>query len=360
MPDSRPDSDLRRTTVETEAADAELALAQAAMGIITWLWDLPASRVRWTGDLSPLLGQPAGSFSGSFPDFLQAMHPDDRIASSERFSACLRGQLPAYLAEERVIWPDGSVHWLETSGCATYGTDGRTLRMAGVIRDITERRHAQQELEGNEARLRRLIESSPVAIGMSRGDWVLSGNPAFLRLFGFADEAQATSRRVIDLVAPPARAEFTARTQRRKAGEAVESVYEVPMQRADDTPFPGLVSVSDAMLADGPAAVVFIQDLSETVRQRNALQHERDRAGPARAGTTLGPGQPRRPQHHREHQRDQRGPGRPGQAGRGRRPRVRHAASSTWVMNRFIRPSIIRLRSTAGCLPSRQPVTISS
>jgi PAS domain S-box-containing protein len=279
MPDSRPDSDLRRTTVETEAADAELALAQAAMGIITWLWDLPAGRVRWTGDLSPLLGQPAGSFSGSFPDFLQAMHPDDRIASSERFSACLRGQLPAYLAEERVIWPDGSVHWLETSGCATYGTDGRTLRMAGVIRDITERRHAQQELEGNEARLRRLIESSPVAIGMSRGDWVLSGNPAFLRLFGFADEAQAASRRVIDLVAPPARADFTARTQRRKAGEAVEiGVRGADAARRRPAPFPGLVSVSDAMLADGPAAVVFIQDLSETVRQRNALQRERDRA----------------------------------------------------------------------------------
>ena len=233
MPDSRSVSDLRRTTVETEADDAELALAQAAMGIITWLWDLGAGRVRWTGDLSPLLGQAPGRFGGSFPEFLQVMHPDDRAASNERFRACLRGQLPAYLAEERVIWPDGSEHWLETSGCATYGADGRTLRMAGVIRDITGRRRAQQELEGNEARLRRLIESSPVAIGMSRGDWVLSGNPAFLRLFGFADGTQAATRRVVDLVEPHGRADFMARTRRREAGESVESVYEVPMQRTD-------------------------------------------------------------------------------------------------------------------------------
>jgi PAS domain S-box-containing protein len=264
--------------VDTDAAGSELALAQEAMGIITWLWDLSADRVRWTGDLSPLLGLPRGSFGGTFPEFLRAMRPDDLEASRQRFLACLRGELPTYRAEERVRWPDGSEHWLETYGRATYDADGRALRMAGVIRDITERRCVQAELEAKEARLRRLIEDAPVAIGMSRDERILSGNPASLRLFGFADQAALLRCRVIDLVAPRARAEFQARTLRRRAGEDEATVYEVAMCRADGSEFQGLVSLSEAVLADGPASLVFIQDMSETARQREAIRRERDRA----------------------------------------------------------------------------------
>ena len=278
MQDPRPSREPGTTAVDRDPPAAELAHAQEAMGIITWLWDLTVDRVRWTGDLSPLLGQERGSFGGTFPEFLQVMHPDDVHASQERFSACLRGRLSGYLAEERVIWPDGSVHWLETSGSATQGPDGRTLRMAGVIRDITARHQAQQDLQRSEARLRRLIEDAPVAIGMSRGPDIVSGNAAFLRLFGFADVDQAARCQVTDLIAPSARADFLARTQRRDAGEHVETHYELALRRVDGTQFQGLVSVSDAVLAEGPAALVFVQDLSEALRQRNALRHERDRA----------------------------------------------------------------------------------
>ena len=40
------------------------ALAQQALGFVTWIWDTSSDRVEWFGDLSPLLGLVPGSFPG--------------------------------------------------------------------------------------------------------------------------------------------------------------------------------------------------------------------------------------------------------------------------------------------------------
>ncbi|MFO1327213.1 MAG: PAS domain S-box protein [Rubrivivax sp.] len=264
--------------VEIEAPDNELSQAHAAMGLVSWLWDLTAGRIRWTGDLSPLLGKPHSQFAGSFDEFLKVMHPDDVEASRNRMRDCIRGRMTSYLVEERVVWPDGQVRWLETCGHVKPGADGRAVRMAGVIRDVTQRREARLALERNEAGLRRLIGDAPVAIGMSRGGVVIGGNGAFARLFGAGSSDLLAGRKVSEMIAPAALPEFERRTRRREAGQAEAVVYECMLRRLDGSEFPGLVSLSGATMLDGAADAVFVQDLSDTVRQRLALQHARDRA----------------------------------------------------------------------------------
>ncbi len=248
------------------------------MGIVTWIWDPVSNEVEWYGDLSPLLGQPRGVFSGDFPGFLAAMHADDVPASKARFIACLKGALPTYRAEERVRWPDGSLHWLETYGRGYYTTEGRTRRMAGVIRDITDRKHAEQVLEASELRFRRLIEEAPVAIGISRADAFIYANASFAELFGFADGASVAGTNVQDRIAPGSRADYAQRTLRRESGEAAEPSYDLEVLRTDGGAFTCLVSVTRVVLADGPATLVFLHDVSDRARALQALERERDRA----------------------------------------------------------------------------------
>jgi two-component system sensor histidine kinase/response regulator len=256
----------------------QLALVQGDLGVVTWIWDVGSAKAQWYGDLSPLLGLPRGSHSHDLPGFIAHLHPDDAAASRPRFLACLKGELPSYHAEERVIWPDGSVHWLETLGRGSYGADGRATRLAGVVTDITERKEAEQALLAIETRFRRLIEAAPVAIGISRGEQPVYGNPSFMRLFGFQGIEALARLRVTDLIAPRARPEFSERSRRRKAGEAVTASYETVAQRSDGGEFDCLVSVTDVVLEGGDATLVFLQDMSERVRAEAALRRERDRA----------------------------------------------------------------------------------
>ena len=88
------DSVLRNptTTVERGSPDSELARAHEAVGLVTWLWDVEARRLHWTGDLSPLLGLPPGRFGATMvaraksPDGAFAVHGLDACAARGLFA----------------------------------------------------------------------------------------------------------------------------------------------------------------------------------------------------------------------------------------------------------------------------------
>ena len=48
-------------------------------------------------------------------------------------------------AEYRIVWPDGSVHWVITQGRAYYDEQGRATRILGTVLDVTERKRAEKE-----------------------------------------------------------------------------------------------------------------------------------------------------------------------------------------------------------------------
>ncbi|MBQ0931472.1 PAS domain-containing protein [Ideonella sp. 4Y16] len=72
----------------------------------------------------------------------------------------------------------------------------------------------RSETDAEPGRFRRLIEAAPVAIGVSAGERVVYGNPAFRRLFGLADGVAIESLQVPDLIAPSARPEMARRSAR--------------------------------------------------------------------------------------------------------------------------------------------------
>jgi signal transduction histidine kinase len=60
---------------------------------------------------------------------------DDAIANGRQYRAVFR-----------IRRPDGAVRWLLNLGRAQYDSDGRPLRMLGVVQDITDRKTTEQEL----------------------------------------------------------------------------------------------------------------------------------------------------------------------------------------------------------------------
>ncbi len=137
---------------------------------------------------------------------------------------------------------------------------------------------AAGDLRSDDARFRQFIEQAPLAIGISRGEVQLYGNPRFFEMFRVPDGQALSERPVSAMVAPASREWVAELSRRRAAGEPVPVSYEIQALRWDGTAFSCLVSLTEVLLADGPASLVFLQDMSDLADTRAAMQAERDRA----------------------------------------------------------------------------------
>jgi len=82
----------------------------------------------------------------SFDDLQASVHPEDRKRRQLALDLTLsEGQ--DYNVEYRNIWPDGTVHWVETRARIFLGPDGKPKSLVGVSQDITARKTAEIERE---------------------------------------------------------------------------------------------------------------------------------------------------------------------------------------------------------------------
>jgi two-component system, NarL family, sensor histidine kinase UhpB len=95
-------------------------------------------------------------------DYVEAVHPDDRDWVVRRRGEHLAGAGPSDI-EFRVVWPDGSVHWILGRATVVRDQGGRPIRVYGTNADITDRKRAEEELalraRQQEALSRKLIEA---------------------------------------------------------------------------------------------------------------------------------------------------------------------------------------------------------
>jgi PAS domain S-box-containing protein len=89
----------------------------------------------------------------SYQDLFAAIHPEDRARVGEAVKLAVADRSD-YHAEYRVVWPDGSTHWIIARGRGIYEPGGESQRMIGVTVDITERRQAE---DTRKELLRRLV-----------------------------------------------------------------------------------------------------------------------------------------------------------------------------------------------------------
>ena len=81
----------------------------------------------------------------------------------ERFAKILEGKnLPPF--EHRIICKDGRIRWISNTTILHFGSDGTLVSYDGIIKDITERKLAEQELRVSEEKYKTLLNASPDGI----------------------------------------------------------------------------------------------------------------------------------------------------------------------------------------------------
>jgi len=234
--------------------------------------------VRFNRTCERVTGYESGEVRGK-PLWDLLLLAEEAEAVKEVFGRLRAGQFPNE-HENHWVTKDGRRRLIAWSNTAVLDDRGSVEYIVGTGIDITERKGAEESLRQSEARFRSLIEDAPVGIAVARGGLTLYTNSAYLRMFGYADEAELYGTPLTNQVALQYREEIMERTRQREKGGTVPTSYETLGLRKDGSSFPFHVSVARIELSDGPASIAFFTDITERKRTEEAL---RDSEGKFRA-----------------------------------------------------------------------------
>nr|WP_236673823.1 ATP-binding protein [Comamonas sp. JC664] len=132
-----------RATRESEAR-YRLVVSGSYDGI--WDWDLRGQAFYWSPPLLEMLGLGPEDFGGTFASFLELIHPEDRPDVMSALSAHLERGEP-YDVSLRLRHTTGTWRSCVSRGKALRDAQGRPVRMAGIIGDVTEQLRMYRETQ---------------------------------------------------------------------------------------------------------------------------------------------------------------------------------------------------------------------
>ncbi len=176
-------SERKRAEDVLKNSEERLRLAMEVARMASWDWNLTTNHVTTDLKLRSLFAGTLEPAMGSEPEYFQFIHPEDAPSVKTAIQSAIRGD-GHYRAVFRVIWEDGSIHWLEGLGSVFKDDAGKAVRMVGVTADITEQRYNEQLVQ----------KYSQLSLALNRVD---SLKQACRLLVGVADDLMGLDAAVV-------------------------------------------------------------------------------------------------------------------------------------------------------------------
>ncbi|HVG38213.1 MAG TPA: PAS domain-containing protein, partial [Pyrinomonadaceae bacterium] len=182
-------------------SEERLSLAMDAAQLGFWDWNITTGVVVWSDHAARLIHDESDVFEGTFAAFLARLYPPDRERVVTEFDRAVREMVPCEI-DFRVVWADESVHWMSGRGRVYADADGRAGRMIGVVREITERKKAEESLRESLNILRAVSQGTSDAIFVKDIDGrYLLVNPTTALIFN-RPEAQIIGHDDTEMITP--------------------------------------------------------------------------------------------------------------------------------------------------------------
>lgn len=208
------------------------------------------------------------------------VHPDDRTENARRLGDLLGRRKDTCRHEMRYCHVDGHTTWVEANARLEIDDAGIVRGVVGTLRDISERRAAEQAVRESETRYRAVAEATSDAIVVSENRVIREVNRGFGEIFGLPPE-QAIGRSILEFIAPACRGRVEA-----QLAENAAVGYEAKAVRADGSEL-DLVVMPRIIEAGG--RTLRIAALRDVTRQRS-LEREHLHAQRAEAMGLLAAG----------------------------------------------------------------------
>jgi PAS domain S-box-containing protein len=161
---TRDVTERRKSEAALRESEQRLRLAQQVARVGTFVWDIQSGVTIWTPEQEALYGLPPGGFGRTEAAFEQLVHPEDRDQVLRWVERAMETGAPAE-GEWRVVWPDGSVHWIAGRWQVLKDGFSKPIRMIGINFDVTDRKRAE-ELRASEAVLLKADRQKNQFLGM--------------------------------------------------------------------------------------------------------------------------------------------------------------------------------------------------
>jgi len=122
-------------------------LAMEGSNDVIWNVDCELGRVFTSPRIEKVFGVPYEEAGYEYENWLGLIHGDDLPAISKSFQDHVLGLTSHCYGECRFIGSGESVIWVRIRGKAMFDKDGRALRIAGSMSDITEQKLAREQME---------------------------------------------------------------------------------------------------------------------------------------------------------------------------------------------------------------------
>lgn len=267
--------EINRDVTESKLAEAALAkiserleLATHAANIGIWDWNIAENKLIWDDRMYHLYGLKKSNMPGAYEAWLSGVHPDDRELCDEIVREAVKGN-QEYDTEFRIIWPDGSIHWLKATGQVFFDENKNPLRMVGVNYDITERKKAEEALRISEASYRNIFESAVIGIYRTTPDGkILMANSTLIKLLGF-DSFEDLAQRNLEVEGfekDEQRKEFREKIEKDGSINSFESVWKTK------TGNPVFVNENAKAIFDTDGKVIYYEGTIEDITERKLTE----------------------------------------------------------------------------------------
>ncbi|MBI1755924.1 MAG: PAS domain S-box protein [Fimbriimonas ginsengisoli] len=139
------------------ASESAMAEAQRLAQIGSWEFDLESEACTWSAECKRLIGLDPHGPAPTTRAYQAMIHPEDLPQVVGLIEHTILTGDP-YEFDQRVFLPDGTMRYLSARGQAIRDAHGGTIRLAGTLQDITDRKRAEEEF----------IEARELAVAASK------------------------------------------------------------------------------------------------------------------------------------------------------------------------------------------------
>ena len=176
------ESKLAEIELYTRARDLRESERIGKMG--SWHLVLATGELTWSEEVYRLLEHDPSLPVLNYATQPELMEPDSLRRLQAAVAQCIAtGQ--AYELDTKMYLPSGKTVWLATRGEAILNSEGEVVELRGTVRDITDRKLAEEALRDSEERLQLALESANLGTWSYDAETGIStGDPAMQRIFG--------------------------------------------------------------------------------------------------------------------------------------------------------------------------------
>lgn len=252
-----------------------LKRAQINAHMARWFLDHEYNQLLWSDGVFEILEIDHQKSGASFSNFIEVVHPEDRIIKSQAHND-LKTKTKPFEINYRLLFNDGRIKWINEICTTDFDQDGDPIRSYGTIQDITKYKLAEESFMQKEEQFNRLIESIPLFVGIIQGDKFESLNPAGIRMLREKDQGRVKGMKTDEIIPEKSRKKFDEKIKSIMSGQ-IETTFIEKMLRFDGQEFDADIKLIKTTHKGLPAIQILVADITSIRETEETLRKSQEK-----------------------------------------------------------------------------------